>query len=519
MGSESLVYPAVRTERISRSHYHPYHFTDSFDKLRHHLPAAISVSCYTDSDIEQPWNYQHSNIVSPYMHSPYLLDSQGANHRSFVQGVSPYFMPTYDSETKFNEDLDVGSLSGDDDVEEYDSNAQLRSQQLNSDGTPKRPMNAFMIFARKRRPMVSSEQPTMRTGEISKILSKEWTEMDKEDKQFYLDQAKKLKDTFNTRWPDYVYRRRPNNSRKRRRAGGTSSVGPARGHDAANNSDNHAEALVDPNASGQSGDESRSQSTDTFPSPLSSQHNLIYHTPELSHSGSLDRSPTPAGTMNAYTAPAPSYIPNSFAEGPVFNRFTQQDHSYGENCDGYYGGPVPISARVSAAQHNSKLETWHSCESAPSGVVAIESSMPSIPTPLIASQELHSHLTYPPHELSSWSKGTGSDAQCYEAQPTIWDSTASISAHHGVDSQGTTRSLPLSTNLSGPNALGMHPYGNHKGPFDENPCHPTYIEANLTNQGYHPPMPLPPFRDEFSSPHNSTTYLESRHWTPREQDH
>lgn len=35
-----------------------------------------------------------------------------------------------------------------------DCNAQLRSQQLNSDGTPKRPMNAFMIFARKRRPMV-----------------------------------------------------------------------------------------------------------------------------------------------------------------------------------------------------------------------------------------------------------------------------------------------------------------------------------------------------------------------------
>ena len=36
-------------------------------------------------------------------------------------------------------------------------------------------------------------------------------------KQFYLDQAKRLKDTFNSKYPDYVYRRRPNNSRKRRK--------------------------------------------------------------------------------------------------------------------------------------------------------------------------------------------------------------------------------------------------------------------------------------------------------------
>lgn len=38
------------------------------------------------------------------------------------------------------------------------------------------------------------------------------------EKQFYLEQAKQLKETFNTRYPDYVYRRRPNNSRKRRRS-------------------------------------------------------------------------------------------------------------------------------------------------------------------------------------------------------------------------------------------------------------------------------------------------------------
>ena len=38
-------------------------------------------------------------------------------------------------------------------------------------------MNAFMIFARRRRPQVSAENQAMRTGEISKILSKEWVTM------------------------------------------------------------------------------------------------------------------------------------------------------------------------------------------------------------------------------------------------------------------------------------------------------------------------------------------------------
>ncbi|KAL0959208.1 hypothetical protein HGRIS_014488 [Hohenbuehelia grisea] len=78
-------------------------------------------------------------------------------------------------------------------------------------------MNAFMIFARRRRPQVSAENQSMRTGDISKILSREWNSMGAAEKQFYLDQAKLLKDNFNSKYPDYVYRRRPNNSRRRRK--------------------------------------------------------------------------------------------------------------------------------------------------------------------------------------------------------------------------------------------------------------------------------------------------------------
>ncbi|KAG8764161.1 hypothetical protein FRC11_003017 [Ceratobasidium sp. 423] len=109
------------------------------------------------------------------------------------------------------------SEPSDDSLDDASDNDALITQALNPDGTPRRPMNAFMIFARRRRPEITANNPPLRTGEISKVLSSEWAAMSSESKQFYLDRARKLKDNFNARWPDYVYRRRPNNSRKRKR--------------------------------------------------------------------------------------------------------------------------------------------------------------------------------------------------------------------------------------------------------------------------------------------------------------
>ncbi|CAE6529293.1 unnamed protein product [Rhizoctonia solani] len=508
----------MRAERTSRSHYHPYYSTDSFDKLRHHLPSAISAGCYSNSVTDQPWNYPQPNTVIHYMHSPiYLFNGQDANLHSFPQRIPPYFMTPYETEATFNnEDPDMGSFSGEDDGDERDSNAQLRSQQLNSDGTPKRPMNAFMIFARKRRPMVlvSSEQPTMRTGEISKILSKEWSEMGKEDKQFYLDQAKKLKDTFNTRWPDYVYRRRPNNSRKRRKVGGTSDAGPTRSHDGANNSDGHAEVLVDPSTLSQSSDETRSQSTDTFSSPLSCQHNVLFRTPELSQAGSLDRSPTPAGTLPIYTAPAQtSFAPSGAVDGSAFSGYDQQDRPYGENAETYYESPATMGAHTPATELGAKSHSWHSCEGAPSGIVAAASSTPPVSTPLAVTQGLRSQIAYTPHKPGNWLERGASDVRSYEGQPMIWGSNPSISGHHGVDSPEVTGTLHTPTNLVGSNALGMYPYGNHKDLFDVSPCQPAYIEGNHVHEGYRPVTSLSPFHGQLSAPHHSATYFEPHRWT------
>jgi hypothetical protein len=61
--------------------------------------------------------------------------------------------------------------------DEYDDVQGEECDALNLDGTHMRPMNAFMIFARHRRPQISIENQSMRTGDISKILSTEWKAM------------------------------------------------------------------------------------------------------------------------------------------------------------------------------------------------------------------------------------------------------------------------------------------------------------------------------------------------------
>lgn len=50
----------------------------------------------------------------------------------------------------------------------------LLLQELHADGRPRRPMNAFMIYSRHRRPDIQRVEPGLKTGDMSKRLSLEW---------------------------------------------------------------------------------------------------------------------------------------------------------------------------------------------------------------------------------------------------------------------------------------------------------------------------------------------------------
>ena len=50
---------------------------------------------------------------------------------------------------------------------------------------PKRPENAYMKFCREKRETVRSENPTMKLGDIAKVLGKMWNELSEDEKESY----------------------------------------------------------------------------------------------------------------------------------------------------------------------------------------------------------------------------------------------------------------------------------------------------------------------------------------------
>ena len=135
-------------------------------------PAATDLTMDNHSNdlLRMPLKEPSDNTSPNSSYSPYAFPSELKSSHSSGQFLASF----YSSELPLNSTILVP-------IDDKDGSAfanSLIAQSLNADGTPKRPMNAFMIFARKRRPEVSAANQMMRTGEISKILSKEWNAMD-----------------------------------------------------------------------------------------------------------------------------------------------------------------------------------------------------------------------------------------------------------------------------------------------------------------------------------------------------
>lgn len=68
-------------------------------------------------------------------------------------------------------------------------------------GHVKRPMNAFMVWARIHRPALAKANPTANNAEISVQLGLEWSKLSEEQKQPYYDEARKIKQRHREEFP------------------------------------------------------------------------------------------------------------------------------------------------------------------------------------------------------------------------------------------------------------------------------------------------------------------------------